>query len=91
MKLKGISTLEQHVEKYVLAGAAAALAGVVVWQLVDTSKVKVGAASLSPNEILEPLKDLAQKTRNRVEDLNPKLPEVPNVNLADAFNAQLHA
>ncbi len=91
MKLKGISTLEQHVEKYVLAGAAAALAGVVVWQLMDVTKVKVGPAEVSHSEIFDGLKTSAMQTKNRVEDLVPKLPEAPNVNLAEAFQSALKA
>lgn len=91
MKLKGISTLEQHVEKYVLAGAASALAGVVIWQLFTSTDVKVGPAVVKHSEIFDQLKMTAQQTKSRVEDLSPKLPEVPNVNLAEAFASALKA
>ena len=89
MKLKGISKFEQHVEKYVLAGAAAALTGVVVWQLVAGTKVKVGNEELAYTEMFEPLRKQAQQIKSRVEDPSPKLPDVPKVNLADAFQSQL--
>jgi hypothetical protein len=51
MKLKGLNTFEQHLEKVVLGVAALAVVGIAGWQYLSAPAVKVGSKSASHGEI----------------------------------------
>jgi hypothetical protein len=83
MKLKGIKPWEQHIEKGVLGLCGIALAGGLVWQLfLQKAEVKVGNQTVAPADAFGPVKAEADKLRSRIEATQPKLPEIPSVDLA---------
>lgn len=89
MKLKGVSWIEQNVEKVVLAGVSVVFLGVVAMQfLYEPNKVKVGSeAPRSPGTAFEPVLKKAIAIRGKIEakegDLN--LPAVAAVKLDEQF------
>ena len=57
--MKGISIVERHFEKAILAVIAAAIGGFVAWDFISASKAKVGGKEVSVSEIGPELKKTA--------------------------------
>lgn len=93
MKLKGVSAFEQHVEKIVLVVVSVILLAVVTMQfLLQPNRVTVGrAAPVPPGEAYRPVEALAEDLRRRIQDTQPALPEVPQVDLAAEFQRRREA
>ena len=92
MKLKGIKPWEQHIEKGVLGLCGIALAGGLVWQLfIQKAEVKVGNDTVAPADAFDPVKAEADRLRARIEAAEPRLPEIPNVDLASRLKLGANA
>ncbi|MFN5943553.1 MAG: hypothetical protein ACK46I_00560, partial [Phycisphaerae bacterium] len=92
MKLKGIKPWEQHIEKGVLGLCGIALAGGLVWQLfIQQAEVKVGNDTVAPADAFDPVKAEADRLRARIEAAEPRLPEIPNVDLASRLKLGANA
>lgn len=69
MKIKGISFIEQHVEKVVLGIAVAALVGVGVWQFgLRSNRVTMGGRDVEPGEVDRRLVERASELADRLRD-----------------------
>ena len=78
MKLKGINPFEQHVDKAVLGLAGAAFLGVLGVQfLTSPNEVKVGNATLPPENAFQPAEEAAKQLDAQMRSDSPSLPEVP--------------
>lgn len=86
MKLKGISFWEQNVEKIFLGVVGVGVLGALGYQYVlQNTAVQVGKDTVPPEKSLEPVAKAARELKGKLEATNPKLPEIPQVNLADKF------
>lgn len=78
MKLKGINPFEQHVDKVVLGLAGVAFLGVLGIQfLTSPNEVKVGSASLPPENAFQPAEEAAKQLDAQMRSESPALPDVP--------------
>lgn len=66
MKLKGISSFEQHVEKIVFGAAVLGVAGIAAWQVINAPTVKLGSQDVSPSEVDERLQKKAETLQARL-------------------------
>jgi hypothetical protein len=91
MKLKGVNTFEQHVEKIVLGAAAAAFLIVFAMQfLLQPNRVAVGKGpTLPPEQAFDPPAQLAQQLRGQIQSTTPALPDPPKLTLLEDFKASL--
>jgi len=79
MKLKGINPFEQHVDKAVLGLAGVAFLGVLGVQfLTSPNAVKVGNATLPPENAFQPAEEAAKQLDAQMRSDSPSLPEVPD-------------
>jgi hypothetical protein len=88
MKLKGISTLEQHIEKLVLGVILLVLLGVVSMQfLLQPNNVEVsGSKSVPPESVYTELEGQAQRIESQLRDPQPQLPNVASTDLVARYN-----
>lgn len=88
MKLKGISTLEQHIEKLVLGVILLVLLGVVSMQfLLQPNNVEVsGSKSVPPESVYTELEGQAQRIESQLRDPQPQLPAVASTDLVARYN-----
>lgn len=89
MKLKGISVLEQHVEKIVVSVIGVGLVGVIGWQLVIQTKIKVGTGEVLIQNAFEPVETAAKKLLTEMEKVNPSFPASPDVSPLAKFDQAL--
>jgi len=82
MKLKGINPLEQHADKIVLGVVGLVAAGAVVLQLLPPKTIKVGNEDKTPGTAFEPVVRAAKDLQARVDAAEPKMPDVPAMNLS---------
>jgi len=88
MKLKGISFWEQNVEKTLLGVVGIGVLGALGYQYVlQNTTVDVGGVAVPPEKSLEPVAKAARELKGKLEAANPKLPEVPSVNVSEKFAA----
>lgn len=83
MKLKGISPLEQNVDRIVVSVAGLALAGAVGMQFLGAKTVKVGAEEVSPGQAYTVVQKKAQAVNQQLESVDLKTPEPPKFTLSD--------
>ncbi len=82
MKLKGISTVEQHIEKIVLGVVVAILLAVVSLQFLhEPNRIEAGGKTIAPQEVFGQLETDVNKLRAAVEDSNPTLPDIKTPSL----------
>lgn len=91
MKLKGISTIEQHIEKIVLGVVGAALLGVVGTQLVGESKIQVGKEEVAIGDAFKPAERAARALLADINATEPKLPEAPSFGKLSEYGSMLQA
>lgn len=90
MKLKGISTFEQHVEKIVLVVMVAVLLAVVSLQfLTQPNVIEAGGQQIGPAEVFGQLETEVNRLQAAVNDRQPPLPEVTTPNLITELDAAL--
>ncbi len=91
MSARKISFFEMHAEKLFLGLAAAGLLGVVAWQIVaPPAKVDVGSRKgVELDRAFPVMGEEAQKLLSRMQDVEPKLPELPTSDLAEKFRSRL--
>jgi hypothetical protein len=90
MKLKGINTFEQHVEKLVLAGASAALLVVVAMQFTTQPNLvepDSKSGKLPPQRAFDPAKRQADLLLGQLDSGAVTLPESPTLTLREDFHA----
>jgi len=88
MKLKGINPIEQHIEKVVLAVMALVLLGVLAMQfLVQPNQVDANGRPIPPQDIYKTLENQATSLDAQLKDLNPALPEVPEMDLVERYDS----
>lgn len=86
MKLKGISMIEQHVEKIVLAVMVLVLLGVLSMQfLYQPNMIEIGGRKVPPQAVLGELRKDVDRLKFDLEDPNPSLPEVATPNLLERY------
>lgn len=87
MKLKGVNTLEQHIEKIILAVVLLILLGVLGAQFVlQPNNVEVGSRSVAPENVYTELQGEAQRIESQMKDPSPQLPEVAPMDLVAKYN-----
>jgi hypothetical protein len=93
MKLKGINTFEQHLEKIVLGVAALAVVGIAGWQYLSAPAVKVGSKSATLGEIDGILEKKARELDGRLgsEAVTIEIPADTVMLAAPGFAEQLSA
>ena len=93
MKLKGINTFEQHLEKVVLGVAVLAVAGIAGWQYLSAPTVKVGSKSAYHGEIDGILEKKARELEGRLGDgaVSIEIPADTVTLAAPGFSEQLAA
>lgn len=90
MKLKGINVLEQHCEKIVVGVIGVGLVGVLGWQLLDQTKIKVGKGDPVPiQNAFQPVESAATKLISEMEQQNPTFPTSPDVTPLSGFSQSL--
>lgn len=90
MKLKGISPIEQHVEKVVLAVVGTVFLAVVAMQFLrQPNLVEVGGKDYAPGRAYDPIEAQAHKLIARMGQPNPHLPDPPTVELMSAWTQAL--
>ncbi|MBC7834958.1 MAG: hypothetical protein H7Y88_07640 [Phycisphaerales bacterium] len=90
MKLKGISPIEQHVEKIVVAVFAAALLGLLAWQFIGPrNKVTLGTDTVTIDQATDVVARKAEEVQRKVASRDPALPtDVPSVAVGEQFRAR---
>ena len=94
MKLKGVSTFEQYVEKIVLAVVSVVLLGVIAVQaLVQPNRIKVGSnPPVPPGQAYYAVQEKANAVKGKISDtMPPGRPEVSPQPLAEKFQEQFRA
>lgn len=66
MKLKGINTFEQHIEKIVLGVAILGVVGIAAWQFISAPTVPLGKQTVSPGEVDALLQRKAEGLQTRL-------------------------
>lgn len=90
MKLKGIGTFEQHIEKIVLGVMMVVLLAVVSLQfLYEPNRVDIGGKTIAPDEVFGQLETDVNRLRAAVDDPNPTLPTITTPNLVDDLQRAL--
>jgi hypothetical protein len=90
MKLKGISTVEQHIEKIVLGVVVVILLAVVSLQfLYEPNQIEAGGKTIAPQEVFGQLETDVNKLRAAVDDPNPPLPDVETPSLISELDRAL--
>lgn len=81
MNLKGISIIEQHVEKIVLGVSGLILLGVFAWQFVgNPNAVQIGSQKFSPEQAPDQVREMAKQVRGKLDAaVAPAIPEQPSV------------
>lgn len=75
MKLKGINSFEQHVEKIVLGVAVLGVAGIAAWQFLSAPSFKVGRENAAPADVDRLLDRKAQALQTQLRgDSTVKIP-----------------
>lgn len=88
MKLKGISFWEQNVEKIFLGVVGVGVLGALGYQYVlQNTAVQVGKDMVPPEKSFDPVAKAARELKGKLEATDPKLPEIPDANVADRFAA----
>ncbi|MEM9373032.1 MAG: hypothetical protein AAGA55_05255 [Planctomycetota bacterium] len=88
MKLKGINPIEQHIEKLVLVAMALVLLVVLAMQfLLQPNQVDAGGRKIPPQDIYKTLESQATSLDAQLKDLNPALPDVPEMDLVDRYDS----
>lgn len=86
MKLKGISFWEQNVEKIFLGVVGVGVLGGLAYQYVlQNSAVQVGKDTVAPEKSFEPVAKAARELKGKLDSPDPKLPDVPSVDLAQRY------
>ncbi|MBS0197092.1 MAG: hypothetical protein JSR77_10065 [Planctomycetes bacterium] len=84
MKLKGIKPLEQHIDKIVIAAAAVAGAGLLVYQFVRPNEVEVDKVKRPPAQAFDPVKDAAKALDSKLNAaVLPDSLAAPAISVAD--------
>jgi hypothetical protein len=85
MKLKGISPLEQNVDRIILGVVLLVLVGAVALQFLGSGNmVKVGTAQPQPAaQAMVPVENEAKELVRRLDAASPKIPDAPKFTLAD--------
>ncbi|MCA9302927.1 MAG: hypothetical protein KC996_02275 [Phycisphaerales bacterium] len=88
MKLKGISSLEQHIEKIVLGVILLVLLGVVSMQfMLQPNTVEVSSTrSVPPESVYTELEGQALRIESQLQDPQPQLPAVAPMDLVARYN-----
>lgn len=90
MKMKGISFIEQNVEKIVVVVVGLIAVGAVGMQFVGRGNmVEVDKQLVPPDKVFEPVARKANEVRTRIERADPDLPKVPEVALMAKFEERL--
>ena len=82
MKLKGISTFEQHIEKIVLAVMVVVLLAVVSLQfLTQPNVIEAGGQKIAPHQVFSQLETEVNRLQAAVNEPSPALPELKTPSL----------
>ncbi len=85
-KGKGISPIEQHIEKIVLGVVGAVFLGVVAMQFVGgATKVSVDNLDLAPDAAMAHIGRKAAALITQVNDASPEFPQVPALGIEQAW------
>jgi len=86
MKLKGISSFEQHVEKIVLALMVAILLGVISMQFLHhPNQVEIGGRKVAPEMVFGELRKEVDRLKAQVNDTDPELPKIETPDLVSEY------
>lgn len=86
MRLKGISVIEQHIEKVVLAVMVLVLLGVVSMQfLYQPNMIEIGGRKVPPQAVFGELRKDVDRLKVEVDDSDPNLPTVTTPNLVEQY------
>lgn len=89
MKVKGISPIEQNVEKIVLGVAGVALLAVVAMQLLGGSTVEVKQGERRPiDQAYTPVREAARSLTAQMTEESPRLPDAPVVDLLGEYRGR---
>ncbi len=92
MRIKGVSTFEQHVEKIVLVSVSGIFLLVIALQLlVQPNTVTVGKASAPPGRAYDPVASKAQEVRAKMLTTDFEPPKVSTADLVGEFRKSLGA
>jgi len=91
MKLKGIKPIEQHLEKAVVGAVGLGLLGVLAWQFLSPTKIKVGRSEQSIAGSFSPAEQAARALEGQLDDASPELPKLPEQSGLTGFEAMLTA
>src|ERR1051325_2298519 len=87
MKLKGISPLEQNVDRIVLGVTSVALLGAVALQFLGGGNtIKVGTEQVQPAQAYDPVVREAKKLNDTLDRPDLKPPELPAFTLGNKLN-----
>lgn len=87
MKVKGINPIEQHIEKVLLVLMAVVLLAVLAMQfLLQPNQVDANGRKIPPQDIYKTLENQATSLDAQLKDLNPALPEVPEMDLVQRYD-----
>lgn len=91
MKLKGISTFEQHIEKIVLAVMVVVLLAVVSLQfLTQPNTVDIGGSEIGAHEVFRTLDVEVNKLQAAVNEPSPSLPDIETPSLVEELDRVLN-
>jgi len=85
MAVQRIGFLESNFEKILVCAAGAGLLGVIAWQVVETPQVMVDKKSVTLDRALPELVSMANRVKADLVAKEPKLPEVPALNIKAEF------
>jgi hypothetical protein len=91
MKLKGIKPIEQHLEKAVVGAVGLGLLGVLAWQFLSPTKIKVGRTEQSIAGSFGPAEQAARALEGQLDDATPELPKIPEQSGLNGFESMLTA
>ena len=90
MKLKGINTIEQHVEKVVLGVVVVIFLGVLAMQfLLSPNSVQVGDRTYKPQQAFQPVEAKAQEVAAQLRAPTVELPAAESPDLMATFSSLL--
>ncbi|MCC6230717.1 MAG: hypothetical protein IT432_16015 [Phycisphaerales bacterium] len=90
MKLKGINTFEQYVDKALFGLVGASLLGVLAWQFVGPgNQIEVAGQMVDPDKAYGPVKTQAEAILAKVNSQSPELPVPPRADVLKRFEDRL--
>ncbi|MEO0483782.1 MAG: hypothetical protein AAF138_09165 [Planctomycetota bacterium] len=91
MKVKGISLLEQHAEKLVVAVVALIVLAALAFQFLSESNVSVGGRDVPLARAFEAVERDAESVTSAIRDSDPALPEPPEVSIGGRYEELIAA